>query len=306
MPLPAFFPSVSTIKTNRSPLDYIQLLSATRAPQFLVSAYDIANSTEDTELNTTLQSAIQQNAIVLLDSGNYESYWMRDSTWTRPDFHRVLRSHDWPVAFSFDCICPEGENPKNCARKIADSCREDRLSDLTAAVLPIIHGSHHDLPVLSASVAGQLFPLAIAVPERELGDGIAARVATVRRIRNELNRLGTYCPLHLLGTGNPWSILLYTVAGADMFDGLEWCQTVVDPTDGRLLHFQQRELLKDEATPSNGGDYDLMTLTHNLRFYGGWMRDLQASVSEGTVADHVREKLPSPNSALAQVILNES
>jgi queuine/archaeosine tRNA-ribosyltransferase len=72
-------------------------------------------------------------------------------------------------------------------------------------------------------VAEQLCPVLLAVPERALGEGIATRIRSVRQIRKALNELDFYCPLHLLGTGNPVSIIAYTIAGADSFDGLEWC-----------------------------------------------------------------------------------
>lgn len=42
----------------------------------------------------------------------------------------------------------------------------------------------------------------IAVPERELGDGIVARARAVHEIRRSLDSLGFYQPLHLLGCGN--------------------------------------------------------------------------------------------------------
>src|SRR5262245_24320556 len=44
LPLPAFFPSVSSVKTNHAPCEYIELLAATHSAQFLVSAYDIATA----------------------------------------------------------------------------------------------------------------------------------------------------------------------------------------------------------------------------------------------------------------------
>ena len=96
-------------------------------------------------------------------------------------------------------------------------------------------------------VAEQLFPVLLAVPERALGDGIIARTLSVRRLRQALDKLGFYCPLHLLGTGNPLSIAVYAMAGADSFDGLEWCQTVVDHQTGKLFHFQQWDLFKDQT-----------------------------------------------------------
>jgi hypothetical protein len=43
VPLPCFFPSVSSVKTNLMPVDYVELLDAAGHPLFLASAFDIAH-----------------------------------------------------------------------------------------------------------------------------------------------------------------------------------------------------------------------------------------------------------------------
>ena len=112
----------------------------------------------------------------------------------------------------------------------------------------------------------------IAVAERELGDGLFERAATVVSIRRRLNRLGYYCHLHLLGTGNPISIVVYAVCGADCFDGLEWCQTAVDYDTARLHHFVQWDLFSDQSKFHLGrGPYQARVLIHNLGFYAQWL-----------------------------------
>jgi hypothetical protein len=63
----------------------------------------------------------------------------------------------------------------------------------------------------------RLNPIFVAVPKRELGDGLLERARNVVRIRRRLDRLGYHCGLHLLGTGNPISILEYSLCGADTF-----------------------------------------------------------------------------------------
>jgi hypothetical protein len=41
LPLPCFFPSVSSVKANQRPAEYVDLLVALREPQLLISAYDL-------------------------------------------------------------------------------------------------------------------------------------------------------------------------------------------------------------------------------------------------------------------------
>jgi len=106
------------------------------------------------------------------------------------------------------------------------------------------------------------------------------RVSTITRLRKELNKLENYVFLHLLGTGNPFSLLLFSLAGADSFDGLEWCQTTVNTQTYVLYHFQQRELIKDDCIfcKANDLDYNLKTLGHNLVFYTSWMKKIQDAI----------------------------
>jgi queuine/archaeosine tRNA-ribosyltransferase len=303
--LPAFFPSVSSIKTNFSPLDYIEVLMASGTQQFLISAYDISEPSEDDQMAIAIRSALDGGRIVLLDSGNYESYWRRDSNWTQTRFWQVLKAHDWDVAFSFDKFCMGQEASQNCAKQIADSYIEDQLQRPGCALLPIVHGSTEDLPVLCREVASLVNPMLIAVPERELGEGILARLDTLQRIRQELNHLGAYYPLHLLGTGNPWSILLYTAAGADTFDGLEWCQTVVDPQTAILLHFQQRELIQRQLIPPGTHSYDESTMLHNLLFYRQWMQELQTATASKSLRGYIRTRLAAPVASRVETVLHE-
>jgi len=161
----------------------------------------------------------------------------------------------------------------------------------------------NDLPAVCTAVARALNPLAIAVPERELGDGMFMRLRTVGMIRRSLDSIGTYYPLHLLGTGNPHSVLLFTAAGADSFDGLEWCQTVADPENGLLRHFQQRELLHKTVGYADDEGYDEGTLIHNLTFYSTWIAQLQAALASDSMSECLRLNFaPSVASRLEAVL----
>jgi len=292
LPLPAFFASVSSVKTRFSPLDYIRFLVATRASPFLVSAFDIhhmGGAAQDEAL-AALHNSRGGGAATLLDSGNYERYWHRNSTWRPRQFCSILARAATPLAFCYDNQEPAGD---------IDQDTEDIIGRVTSAqavtndttVIAIVHGNRNVLPTLCLSVAKRLAPILVAVPERELGGGIIERIETVRAIRTSLDTTGAYVPLHLLGTGNPWSLALYTMAGADTFDGLEWCQTSVDANTGQLHHFSQADLFMDGASSAEA--FAERTLLHNLAFYGDWMAQLQNAVSENRVQEFVTSRLPS-------------
>ncbi len=45
--LPCFFPSISSVKANLLPVDYLEFLVAAEHPVLLISAYDVAKAATD-------------------------------------------------------------------------------------------------------------------------------------------------------------------------------------------------------------------------------------------------------------------
>jgi len=290
LPLPCFFPSISSVKANLSLLEYLRVLKAVGHPLFLLSAYDLHNSSkrETKIIKNILKDSVQSGIAVLIDSGNYESYWIRDPSWRRQSYWSCLKSCDHGLAFHFDKRLQSiGHRTVNeLADEIEDSVTKDQARDNKGTVIPIIHAQSEKLPEACAIMAIKLNPAMIAVPERELGDGIIARATTIAKIRKSLDEQGRYYPLHLLGTGNPLSILMYVMSGADSFDGLEWCQTTVNYENALLYHFHQRELFgKQGEFDSLDLPYTQITLAHNLRFYSAWMKEIQDCLGSDKMVD---------------------
>jgi queuine/archaeosine tRNA-ribosyltransferase len=282
------------------PVDYVELLDAAGHPLFLVSAFDIANSPQEqrSRMNAALSRSNGRGIAILMDSGNYEGFWKGELAWTPDRFHEVAKESENHL-----CFCHDNQEPPDTAEAIAEdvvsSVRRDQQHAL-GTVAPIIHGPTELIPTAARMVANQLLPVLLAVPERALGDGIIARTQTVRRIRKALDGLDIYCPLHLLGTGNPLSIAVYAMAGADSFDGLEWCQTVVDHETGRLFHFQQWDLFKDQTGwGSNGAlPYIQSALMHNLGFYRTFMRELREALMNDTAEPFLRRYVTDEQASL--------
>jgi len=278
--IPCFFPSVSSVKTNLMPIDYIDLLEAAKHPLFLVSAFDIANSGPEHKerIESALNRSKQRSSVILMDSGNYEGFWKGDLDWTVDKFHSICHTYEHNL-----CFCYDNQEPPETVEAIAQDVERSVLRNQEHAigtVVPIVHGPTEALPAAVKMVAEQLCPVLIAVPERALGEGIVERTRSVQRIRNALDELNFYCPLHLLGTGNPISIVAYAMAGADSFDGLEWCQTVVDHEIGMLLHFQQWDFVKGQTQWGTNGVLPFIqsALMHNLDFYRQFMEDLRTAL----------------------------
>jgi queuine/archaeosine tRNA-ribosyltransferase len=120
----------------------------------------------------------------------------------------------------------------------------------------------------------------IAVAERELGDGLMERIRTVAKIRKALKEQGSNTLLHILGTGNPITMAFLSLAGADFFDGLEWCRTSIDGEKWRLYNFQQWDMFATQTglitspeiagivgSQTDGMPWFLKAAFHNIAFF---------------------------------------
>lgn len=284
--LPIYLPSVSSVKTNKiDPFEYFKVLRA-MSPHFLVSAYDIYNSKVKKEFISALRKNMKDSnkAIIILDSGNYEKFWLDDEDWTIRKFNSIIKENICDLAFCYDNQDPPGI--KKNIEWIKASVLASQKKTLKTSIIPIVHTKKNDSIIKSVTELYKKIEFSrIAVPERELGNGIVERTKTITDLRKALNSVtNQYTFIHVLGTGNPLSLLLFSFAGADTFDGLEWCQTVVNPQTALLYHFQQRELLDDKCGYCNDDvlDYSTKTYGHNLLFYYSWMKKIQDTIEFGT------------------------
>lgn len=296
LPLPVYFPSISSVKTALYPQEYLQLLSSLAAlsGQFLVSAFDLADLDQPQSAQQALASARQAGIITLMDSGNYESFWKdAQANWKQADFHKILADFPCDLAFGFDEQQPPA-NADDHVALVAERWKADQAAAGSCQIVPIVHASANELPALCAAVATKTGVTMLAVPERRLGNGVLERALAVKAIRAALNELGRYVVLHLLGTGNPISIALYSAMGADSFDGLEWCQTVVDHESGLLYHLSQADFFAGQTAwgDDNMLSFQARTLAHNLEFFSDWMRRLHDAMTQDRLPEFCRSNLP--------------
>ena len=295
--LPCFFPSISSVKTNLPILEYLRILISIQHPLFLISAYDIyncSNNREHIKINNILRDSVRDGKAVIIDSGNYEGYWIKDKSWDKTRFWSCLKNCDYGFAFHFDKRLQKikFKSRESIIDEIERSVVQDQRKALKGTIIPIIHSPSEFLPEIAVAVANRLNPVMIAIPERELGEGIIARSSTLAKIRKALDENGLYYPIHLLGTGNPLSMLIFVMCGADSFDGLEWCQTTVNFENALLYHFQQRELFGYQTEfDSLDIPYTQVTLAHNLEFYRLWMNKIQSCCSSGSIVELAQDYL---------------
>jgi queuine/archaeosine tRNA-ribosyltransferase len=306
--LPALFLSVSSHETQLTPLEAVKVLRLFHAPSILVSAYDLVSPHRPTGILKELRNFRKQGGVVLVDSGNYEASRRRNTDWKYEDLHLALQKVPHDLAFCFDVMKPSPD-PDKAVKQIIRAVKRDQRVTL-APVLPIVHapplasGGYllDTLPTVIRKIAEELYPKMIAVPERELGPGLVNRARTMRNIRMELDKLPFYQPVHLLGTGNPWSVAVLLAAGADSFDGLEWCRMVVDRQHHRLNHFQHFDFFTFQAEFADSAvtraaiaddkvDFAGKVAFHNLDYFMEFSARMQETVAESSYEVLVTELL---------------
>jgi hypothetical protein len=284
-----FYPSVSSIAKNRlSAMEHIEVLLALEYPYFLISAYDFANFTpaEKTRIN---QKVEENNIDLLLDSGMYEKAWSGNTQWDIDKYLATIKEVAYRHVFNFDGYINPQDIPLD---KIKASISDSDIQNL----VPIIHTSNiEDLPILCREVASLDKVEMIAIPERELGNGILEGMHTIIRIREELAQLDKDTKIHLLGTGNPLALLIYSAFGVDSFDGLDWCQTVADFDTATLHHSLQLDFFAHQSSygSNKSMSYMVRLFAHNLEFYTQWMNEINSELEKGSIDEMMRYYLPT-------------
>jgi hypothetical protein len=62
----------------------------------------------------------------------------------------------------------------------------------------------------------------IGMTEKELGASILNKMVNISKIRSALDNAGLAIPLHIYGSLDPVTSILYFISGAEIFDGLTW------------------------------------------------------------------------------------
>lgn len=318
--LPLLFYSVSSHETQLQPLQALNALDVFDVKPVLISAYDFEENRRDRGLIRKLERRQKKGGIILLDSGNYEKTRREDGSWKFNAFRKTVKEtpHDFLLTY-------DESNPGADLASIVDATIRayERDSKITQKpVIPIVHlhrlrnGDYDlaDAPMAVRRVAEAVNPSIIAIPERELGAGIFARAATIHKIRAELKKLKRYQPVHILGTGNPRAMALFAAAGADSFDGLEWCRYVIDGETSTLHHFQHYELFKwqDEhalspiardAVNDESVHHAGKAVFHNLDFYTSWIEKLRVVIqNEKRLVEFMTKLFPKSMEQASQAL----
>jgi len=294
--------SVSSVHTSLSPEEYTEILAARGTQTILVSAYDLYHSNCRYEFVAAIKAVRAKGGIIFMDSGNYEKSRNLDKCWTQSKFAEIASEIEADLYFCFDNHMPPSSAEDVATDVIERVKRDQKTTERGRRIQPIIHppkvstrishsDSQKDFIDACFYVAEELRPEVLTVAERDLGHGIFERARTIQEIRNKLSSLKRYQPIHVLGAGNPLSVAILAAAGADLFDGLEWCRTSVDHETARLLHTHQYDFYSWQTEwAAENWDYVLKMLTHNLEFYHFWNVKLAQALENNELWEWLEKK----------------
>lgn len=293
----SFVFSASSFSTLIKPEHAFTLMKCVGSKSGLASSYDI----QQYKLNGIGQyyeyieeiDSFSENGKIYIDSGNYEASRFKDD-WNR-DQHLASISdlNKNFYYFTFDKY-EHFTDFDNAKRELTRSI-EDLLSAGVSVdnIIPIFHicrqmnviDGHKFLKKIIRFTYDKYSTRYIALPERDLGDGLFNRLDFASTLRDDINTIDSKIKIHLLGTGNPLSMLLFHCMGVHSFDGLEWCRQSMDTRSALVFHPQQYDLFKDvfvsqepkiiELLARNDFPYDLKMALHNACFMKNWDKLIQ-------------------------------
>ena len=282
---PAYFPAISSFDIKYSFRSLIRHF--TYYTKVLISAYDLYFLPK--KIRDEVYAEIGKIPFIFLDSGIFEASRKGDKRWKIELQKNVMSKIKFDFHSSFDLLPTKPST--NFVETTIDGILRSREQCSKAGFVPIVHGSPKGLLDTIGKLAKNYPDLCnfVAVAERDCGDSIIKQARTVHRIRNLLDS-GEKCNhsriLHLLGCGDPLSILLFTYAGANSFDSLDWIKRACDPDRLRLIDFSHLDLLNCDCIFCSGGqkkNYVERVLMHNLWFYQSYAQQIKTYIQENTL-----------------------
>lgn len=294
---PNYFPSISSVAI-RLPLEpLLRTIIKSGYPRLLVSCYDLAHLSNETYKRVSVQlSKFQsENNFLFLDSGSFESYWLRDKKWNFNNYRTLITKTPSDLYTSFDNIPNSHDDYKDIVSKTYHNLeKSNRLAKKNNNCITICHGN---TPEQISSLVKKLvsdkstFARFIAIPERNCGKTVFDKIKTVQKVRKILDEDNPANILHILGCGNPIAMALFVMSGADSFDSIDWSRWTIDPKTLEFTDFAHLSLIdcKCKVCRMSNMDSTLRVLLHNLLFYQNFIQELQQAVIYKTELKFLRK-----------------
>jgi tRNA-guanine family transglycosylase len=238
---------------------------------------------------SSISSYTNKGNFLFLDSGGYESFWLRDLTWNFDLYEETVSKIDSDFYTSYDY----SPNTSDNITKVEDaflSINKSKSLSKNSEFIPIIHG---ETPKNVVNNLGKFLKFKedpnqmVAIPERDCGVLLSQRAKTVLDLRRVLNESDEKIILHLLGCGHPISMAVYSYCGADSFDSIDWMRIFINRDTLGIYSLSNSELVNCKCTVCSKKEDDQYKkiLLHNLVFYQEYVLQIQKMIKRNTLKD---------------------
>mgnify|MGYP001147492911 CR=1 FL=1 len=294
---PTYFPAVSSYGIKYQFDALVRLLITYSYPRLLISAYDfhlLDNKSE--KLAREIGEYSKKGCVVFLDSGIYESFWKADDKWSYDLYRNSISQVNFDFYSSFDVLPYAEDLGLKFSRDTLENILASRKLSDKLGFVPILHGRSPDELVSLVTMLMKEHPHLcdfIAIPERDCGDDVVAKAKTIVKIRKLLDKDDHGRILHILGCGNPISLILFSYCGADMFDSLDWIKYVIDQNRLIVRDSSHLELTNCECAICSGikRNYIEKVLLHNLLFYQNYMLQIQLLIRRDEISEFLTRRI---------------
>ncbi len=293
---PTYFPSISGAGTRYDLKQLIDLCLNSGYPRVLLSAFDLSNFTPEVlkGIEDKLKVYREDGKFIFLDSGTFEKYWLRNNEWDFKSYEKIVCRIETDFYASFDDFPMPGDRADSIADQIIENVSASIKLNHNGQCLTVCHGPGKMLNVISnlASKRPDLCA-AISIPERECGNSIESKVRTIYEIREMLQEKKVDSLIHILGCGNLISMVLYSLAGADSFDSVDWSRWLLDRRNCKFSDIGHISLLDCECRVCSRSNLEGITkaIYHNLYFYQDFLSSFRDSIKGKSESKFLRRYL---------------
>ena len=277
---PTHFPSISSKESNdQQRLSLIQLCTSVHYPRLLISAYDLHHIRNNRKLIIqNLKKYIQDN-ILFIDSGAFESYWLHDNNWNFTKYKKIITELPSDFYASFDVIPRPDDNVSSISSSVNNYMKRSKSISRESNCMMIIHGntSSQLIEIVEKNIKNSSM---FAISEKECGKTMNDKLKTIQKIRSILSKNDPTNILHILGCGSPLSIGMFSFAGADSFDSINWSRWIIDPNTLQFMDLHLIDLINCKCKFCKNKTLDISTkaFLHNLLFYQQFINKLQIAI----------------------------
>ncbi len=302
---PAYVPAFSSARDE----ELTARLDAILAPRyplksFLVSALDLDQAI-DREARPHLMDKLNEFAadhVMILDSGSYELGSKGKGDWGTPDVLRVATETRAHVVVAFDPapksdevlevgvrLHGEIEAAKEAFERVP-YLREETMTTFVIRSNRVTNPTGQAAEIADIVAKNAEWVDILAFPDVDLGPDIIVRCRFAAALRDALHSVDLDTPIHVLGCSEPLSMVMYSLSGADFFDGNGWWDRTIDTAHMAYQDLSYLRLLGCKCAACRTVDFEVAgpeeygaaVMAHNLLQYDTLMAQLRAAIIHGT------------------------